>query len=235
MCLVAGLVLLNLTVSIGTINGIIFYANIVRANTATFFPDKTANTFLSWFIAWLNLDIGIETCFYNGLDGYMKTWLQFTFPSYIWFLTIFIIISSKYSRKAASLFGMNTVQVLATLFLFSYAKLLRLTITVFQPTQLTDGLKVWHYDGNIPYLGSKHIPLMLVSLFFFVLFFIPYTLIIFGIQWLQIFSHWKPFRWVNKLKPLFDAYTGPYEDKHRYWTGLLLLVRIILFFFFFCI
>ena len=25
--------------------------------------------------------------------------------------------------------------------------------------------------------------------------------------------------------PLFDAYTGPYKAKHRYWVGLLLLVR----------
>ena len=70
---------------------------------------------------------------------------------------------------------------------------------------------------------------MLVALFFFVIFFIPYTLILFGIQWLQIFSHYKLFHWVNKCKPLFDAYTGPYKDKHRYWTGLLLLVRIGLF------
>ena len=70
---------------------------------------------------------------------------------------------------------------------------------------------------------------MLVALLFFVFFLLPYTLILFGIQWIQIFSHYKPFRWVNKLKPLFDAYTGPYKDKHRYWTGLLLLVRIGLF------
>ena len=48
--LVAGLIELNITVSMGTINELIFYANIVRANTATF-SDKTANTFLSWFIA----------------------------------------------------------------------------------------------------------------------------------------------------------------------------------------
>ena len=35
--------------------------------------------------------------------------------------------------------------------------------------------------------------------------------------------------WAQKLKPLFDAYTGPYKDIYRYWTRLLLLVRIILF------
>ena len=227
--LVAGLMVLNITVSTGTINGLIFYANIVRANAATFFPDKTANTFLSWFIAWLNLDVGIEMCFYDGLDAYSKTWLQFAFPLYIWFLVALIIVSSKYSKRAANTFGVNAVQVLATLFLLSYAKLLRLTITVFQPTHLLDNHKVWHYDGNLAYLGKQHILLMLVALLVFMVFFIPYTLIIFGIQWLQIFSHYKLFRWVNKLKPLFDAYTGPYKDKHRYWTGLLLLVRIGLF------
>ena len=227
--LVAGLVLLNFTVSTGTINGFIFYANIVRANTAIFFPDKTVNTFLSWFIAWLNLDVGIETCFYDGLDAYMKTWLQFIFPLYIWFLVTIIIISSKYSKRAANTFGVNAVQVLATLFLLSYAKLLRVTITVFQPTRLLDNHNVWHYDGNVAYLGKRHALLMLVALLFFVLFLLPYTLVLFGIQWLQIFSHYKPFRWVNKLKPLFDAYTGPYKDKHRYWTGLLLLIRIGLF------
>ena len=227
--LVAGLMMLNITVSIGTINGLIFYANIVRANTATFFPDKAGNTFLSWFIAWLNLDVGIETCFYNDLDAYTKTWLQFVFPLYIWFLVIVIIVSSKYSKRAASLFGVNAVQILATLFLLSYAKLLRVTITVFQPTRLLDNHNVWHYDGNIAHLGKVHVLLMLVALLFFVLFLLPYTLVLFGIQWLQIFSHYKPFCWVNKLKPLFDAYTGPYKDKHRYWTGLLLLVRIGLF------
>ena len=227
--LVAGLVLFNLTVSMGTINGIIFYANIVRANTATFFPNKTANTFLSWFIAWLNLDVGTETCFYDGLDAYMKTWLQFVFPLYIWFLVAMIIISSKYSKRAANTFGVNAVQILATLFLLSYAKLLRVTITVFQSTHLRDNQNVWHYDGNIIYLGKLHAPLMLVALILFALFLLPYTLTIFGIQWLQIFSHYKPFLWVNKFKPLFDAHTGPYKDKHRYWTGLLLLVRIGLF------
>ena len=28
--------------------------------------------------------------------------------------------------------------------------------------------------------------------------------------------------------PLFDAYTGPYKHKHRYWTGFLLLVRVVI-------
>ena len=227
--LVVGLMLLNLTVTVGTINGLIFYANIIRTNPTIFFPGNTTNTFLSWFIAWLNLDLGIETCFYDGLNAYVKTWLQFSFPLYIWLLVILIIIISKYSTRAANICKKNAVQVLATLFILSYSKLLRVTITVFQPTHLLGGHKVWHYDGNVLYLGKQHIPLMIVALLFFVVFFIPYTLVLFGIQWLQPFSHYKLFDWINKFKPLLDAYTGPYKDKHRYWTGLLLLVRIGLF------
>ena len=227
VALVAGLMLLNITVSTGTINGLIFYANIVCVNRAVFFRGERANTFLSWYIAWLNLDLGIEMCFYDGLDAYAKTWLQLAFPLYIWFLVAVVIISCRHSKRAANMCGNNPVQVLATLFLLSYAKLLRVTITVFQPTLLLEHQKVWHYDGNIAYLGKRHAPLLFTALLLFVIFFIPYTLILFAIQWLQPFSHYKIFGWINQFKPLFDAYTGPYKDNHRYWTGLLLLVRIL--------
>ena len=232
IALVVLLIGLNLTVSVGTINGLIFYANIVRANHSTFFPPNTTNPFLSWFIAWINLDLGIETCFYNGLDAYVKTWLQFVFPLYIWFLVITIIVLSHYFTLAARLSGRNAVPVLATLFLLSYAKLLRIIITVFQSTKLeypdNSVRKIWFYDGNIDYLKGKHIPLFIATLLL-LLISLPYTVILIFIQLLQKFSSHRVLFWVKKLKPLFDAYTGPYKDRHRYWTGLLLLVRIVLF------
>ena len=33
---------------------------------------------------------------------------------------------------------------------------------------------------------------------------------------------------MNKLKPFFDTFTGPYKDNASFWTGLLLVVRLIL-------
>ena len=137
IALVVVLIALNLTVSVGTINGLVFYANILRVNQATFFPPNTINSFLRWFIAWVNLDIGIESCFYNGLDAYVKTWLQFTFPLYIWSIALLIIVLSRYFKTAARLSSKNALQVLATLFLLSYAKLLRIFITVFSFTVVT--------------------------------------------------------------------------------------------------
>ena len=58
--------------------------------------------------------------------------------------------------------------------------------------------------------------------------FIPYTLSITFGPWLQSKTQYKVFCWVLKLKPFFDAYFGPLKDKHRYWTGVLLLSRLVL-------
>ena len=70
--LVGFIKLLDLTVSQGTMNGLIFYADIIQANHYIFLPWRS-NHILSVFIAWLNLDFGVETCFFEGLDVYYKT------------------------------------------------------------------------------------------------------------------------------------------------------------------
>ena len=133
IALVLLLLVLRLTVAAGTINGLVFYANIVAVNSAIFFqpqikipnvPTGLIANVLRVFIAWPNLDLGIETCFYNGMDAYVKTWMQFAFPLYVWTLVGMIIVGSYYSGRVASIFGRNPIAVLATLFLLSYAKLL---------------------------------------------------------------------------------------------------------------
>ena len=68
---------LNLTVTQGHINGLIFYANIIWAYEVIVFPSAKAQDkriyFFQVFVAWLNLDFGIETCFFVGLDAYYIT------------------------------------------------------------------------------------------------------------------------------------------------------------------
>ena len=229
--LVACLMLLNLTVSVGTINGLTFYANIIRAQHTTFFAPDISTSFLSIFIAWLNLDMGAEMCLYDGLDSYVITWLQYIYPLYIWLIAAIIIILSHFSSRISKLCGKNAVQVLATLFLISYARLLRLMIEVFSFTWITypDGYKkaVWLVDGNYKFFKGKLIPLVLVTIIF-VLLSLPYTFTLLMIQFLQKLSHYPILFWVRRLKPFFDAYTGPYKSRHRYWTGLLLVARLIL-------
>ena len=230
--LILFLSLTDMTVAAGTINGLLLYANIVWENKATFFPPETSGGFLAVFIAWLNLDLGISTCFYDGLDSYVYTWLQFSFPIYIWFLAFLIIIASRYSSFVNKLCGRNIVQVLATLFLLSYTKLQRTILTglTFTSIHLSSGTKlyVWLQDGNVLYLQGKHIALFVISILFLLILFIPYTLSIALGPWLQTKTQYRVFSWVIKLKPFFDAYFGPLNDNHGYWTGVLLLSRMIL-------
>ena len=237
VALVTILTLLNMTVSVGTLNGLILFANILQANRTAFLPLTTSHTsamiaFLSAFIAWLNLDLGIPICFFDGLTTYVKTWLQFVFPVYVLALVCVMIIASNYSTRVTRLFGTNAVSVLATLVLLSYTKILRILITVFSFTTLTGSQDyhsvVWLADGNTKYFEPKHAILFLVALLVLLLLGVPYTVTLIAAPWIQR----SRFKWVssfyNRFKPLFDAYMGPYKDRYRYWTGMLLLARVVL-------
>ena len=232
LALVFLLLVCKLTVASGTLSGLLFYANIVGANRTMFLPVESTSVF-SVFIAWLNLDFGIQTCFYHGMDAYSKTWLQFVFPVYVWMIVGFIIVTSNFSLRFTKLLGNNPVSVLATLILLSYTKILRTLIAVIYVTFLeypTYNRRVWLYDANIEYLVGKHIPLFLVAVFVFLFLFLPYTLLLLFGQWLQVISHLKLFSWVNsaRMKAFMDSYHAPYKAKHRYWPGLLLMVRLAL-------
>ena len=229
--LVILLLLLHLTVTAGTLHGLIFYANIVAANHHIFFP-QTPNNPASIFIAWLNLDLGIQTCFYNGMDAYSKTWLGFLFPVYIWVIVGLLVYISHYSVTVTKILGSSPVPVLATLFLLSYAKILRTIISALSLTILYyphKNVVVWMHDANVSL--AKYIPLVLVALLFLLFLFLPYTLLLLLGQWLQAKSYFPLLHWVRnpKLKAILDTYHAPYKPNHRFWTGLLLLLRCVFF------
>ena len=233
------LFLLRLTVAAGTINGLLFYANIVEANHQIFFPTQATNSlkyFYTIFIGWLNLDFGIETCFYNGMDIVAYSWLQFLFPVYLWVLMFIIILSARYSHRVAQNLGHNPVAVLATVLLISYGKMLKAIIVPLSWAKLqtiaqensnisNDAEIVWLYNGNIPYRYHHHIVLVVFASLVLFLLFLPYSFLLLCGHLLQAKSHWRVLSWINKLKPFMDAYHAPYKKNDRHWIGLFLLAR----------
>ena len=237
--LVALIKLLDLTVTSGTISGLIFYANVVWRNNAILFSLQDRQNIgyyvVTLPIAWINLDFGIETCFTENLDQLTKTGLQFVFPVYIWCIAGLIIMICHYSTRATKLFGNNSVAVLATLFLLSYGKLLRNITDVFTFDVITDSngttRKVWSLDGNVQYgVAPGHIVLIVAAFIFFILFLLPFTLTFFLVPFLRAKSHHRPLQWINSLKPFYDTYYGPFKDKkqHQVWTGILLISRVMI-------
>ena len=173
--LVVLLYILNLTVTKGTINGIIFYANIISINDSSFLMNNNAFKPLQIFISFTNLDLGIETCFYHGMDSYAKMWLQLFFPFYLIIIASSIIIASRYSSRILRLTFSRSLPVLATLFLLSYTGVLRTVSTVLFSystiTHLPSGhhQMVWSIDASVALFGIKFTILFIACLVLFLL------------------------------------------------------------------
>ena len=236
---------LNLTVTQNVINGLIFYANVIWIYQNIFFPKglemNALMVFLKTFIAWLNLDFGIETCFAKGLTAFWKQWLQFIFPFYIWCLVGLVIMAARHSTKITRLLPRNrTIPVLATVFLLSYMKLVGITSSALKfsfileyPNDTIEDPKpsvtaVWSVDGNLDYCGHPHILLFLAGLATLLILWLPYTLVLLLMQWLRRVSHLRFLNWIEQFVPISDAYSAPLKHKHQYWFSVLLLVRGVL-------
>ena len=234
IALVALLLILNMTVAVGTLNGLIFYANVVHSNKSILLPFQTTN-FNTVFISWLNLETGIDTCYFLGMNTYIKTWLQLAFPAYVILLVVLVIIISSYSNRFSNLIGKkDPVATLATLLLLSYAKVLEVCFKSLSIGILTypDGLSemLWLPDATVKYLTGKHIPLFIAAVLI-LLVGLVYSALLFSWQWLLYLPGWRIFQWSrnSKIQTFIETYHKPYTPKHRYWTGLLLIVRIILY------
>ena len=226
LLLVLLLFLLNLTVTDGNINPFLLSVNIIGINISTIFP--TNKSIVYTFISLANLDLGIETCFYNGMNEYAKRWLQLAFPAYLIFIATLIIISSRYSTRIQRLTARRALPVLATLFLLSYTKvLLTVSNVLFSystitslPSNLT--VTVWSVDTSVSLFGFKFITLFIACLILFIVL-IPFNIVLIFTKTLSYF------RIVTYFKPLLDAYQGPYKIKYYYWSGLQILMRAIFF------
>jgi len=222
--LVVVMFLLNLTVTDGAINGFILYVNILSINSPVLLKHHTITYVL---VSLANLDLGIETCFYNGMDDYAKMWLQLSFPFYLIFIATVLIITSRYSTRIQRLTARRALPVLATLFLLSYTKILRTVSSVlFSYSTITripnkTTKLVWSVDANISLFNIKFITIFIgFSLLFFII--IPFNIVLIFTRALS------RFRFINHFKPLLDAYQGPYKNQY-YWTGLQLVMRSLFF------
>ena len=234
IALIASLLVLNMTVAVGTLNGLIFFANIVYVNKSILFPFQETN-FITVFVSWLNMELGIDTCYFPGMDTFGKSWLQLAFPTYVILLVALVIIISSYSSRFANIIGKkNPVATLATLILLSYAKLLEVGFKSLSFGNLNypgDSVKtVWLPDATVNYLSGKHVILFLTAVFI-LLVGLVYTALLFSWQWLLHLPRWRIFRWTRdqRLQTFSETYHTPYTPKHRYWTGLLLIARAVLY------
>ena len=225
--LVVLMMVCNLTVTSGTINGLLFYANILIVNRTIFFPYQNQNV-LTIFVSWLGLNLGVATCFYDGMDGFGKMWVQILFEVYLIALVVVMLVLGRNTKVAAFFHNhkLNPVHTLATLIMLSYEKLSRRTFSLLAFTHLeysSGDISVWLFDPSLDYMKGKFISLAVVASFVII------AGIIFNITLLfskQIVARSK----YASLNNFIESFHAPFKPNHKYWAGLLLLVRNISYF-----
>jgi len=223
---------LNFTVVNGSIATFILYINIISINKTLLFQTTSTDP-LYVIIAMANLDLGMELCFYDGMDDYAKMWLQLVFPFYLMLIAVILIIASRYSSKVQRVTAQRGLPVLATLFLLSYTKILSTTcIVLFSYNRvvtlsrnatnsiLDHGVEfVWAVSSNVELFKVKHSMLFIVNILL-LLILIPFNVILLFNRKLS------RFKIIQKFKPILDPYKAPYKDRFYYWTGYQLVIRM---------
>ena len=218
--LVSALSFLQMTVSEGYLNGMLFYANVLNIYLPLMTNSNSNVAFIFILVSFLNLNLGIETCFYDGMDALARTGLYLVFPFYI-FLLMFVIvgISSRSARFSnwCTRNGFSASKVFVTLIVMTYSSLLETCIEVLGFDHIGNHL-LWRMDNNQKYFGGSHIALGLLAIFLLCfLLALPFLLLLEG----KLFKY----RVFGRYKPLYDAVWAPFRTKYRFWVGLRLLLR----------
>lgn len=227
LLLVVVLFLLRLTVTPGTINGLVFYANLLYVNR-TVFLGIPGLYWLRVFLATINLRIGFPLCLYDGMTTIASSHLAYLFPIYLWVMALVIVLISRYSDKVAHLIGRSAVPVLASLIYISYNNMLASVVDGLSYLDLyyedangtIHSREVWYFDGNVDYFTEGHLSLFVIVILTLLFILIPYTILLTGVK------QFSRYRIVDRFRPLIDAYCAPYKDKWRFWFGARLWVLI---------
>ena len=212
----------KITVSNGWSGGIVFYANVaVLLDIDSLLP--SSNLYLAAlqnFIYILNFAHGFTVCFYDGMTKTAKVAIQFVYPVYMWSLVVLLIVLSRFSTRVSNWTSHSSIQVLASLFYLSFAKLLLTIIDILTPATVhtsSGSYTVWYYNGNIPYWSDKgHAALLAMAATAILVYLLPF--LFFTTFGSCLTRYWR--RHVLRIRPLVDAYHGPYRTRWGCWFGV---------------
>uniref|UniRef100_A0A1X7U929 Uncharacterized protein n=1 Tax=Amphimedon queenslandica TaxID=400682 RepID=A0A1X7U929_AMPQE len=224
---------LKFTINRGTMGGLILWYDVISLTPSVELLMTHSNIFKYFLygISFTIYDLKIPFCVLNGSSTTDVMFIEYICSFYLWLLVIIIILISRCSTKVSNLTVGSSVQVLVTLMFISFSNLLSLSLNILTPARIhqlnTDGITssrlIWFTDGSVLYgKDPVHIILMCTSIAIILLFVVPFILI--GLFGAKLFR----FRFMAMyLRPFIEALHGPYKDKHRYWFGLMLIIRTL--------
>ena len=203
---------LNLTVTVGSINGIMYYITILVINIDA-------------------LESRIQLCFYNGMTDFERTIFTYLPPLYLLSLVGIACCLPRCRcinmHKINRIIGPRITPVLATVIAVSYLFIAFNVITslLFATLYSTDGSTtvVWLFDGSLTYFQSpQHITLGCIAIIMFLLFILPAALTATFGDLLRRFI--KTPWYINFL----DTFHGAFRFQFGFWLGIQLLALTLI-------
>ena len=224
---------LKLTLTTGTLNGIIFYAQGIGIIDLKFSSSHHIATSLysltHAFLLMLNLNLGFPLCFYNGMTELWKAGLSLLFPLYLLTIVVVLIIFSRFSLRISNRIADSSIQVLVTVVHLSFISMFTAISNIVIPINIYTNdtsnpiLKVWYGDGTVEYGRGIHLILMILIIVVVIPVLLSYfTIIAAG----RLLMRVRKFR--EYIRPVYEAIHAPYEHNKEFFftTRLLLLVFI---------
>ena len=223
---------LRLTLTTGTFNGVIFYAQAANVGILDMLSVYNAKMevvreFSIVLLSVLNLGLGFPLCFYNGMTELWKTGLSLLFPLYLLTIVVVLIILTHFSVRLSNKIAHSSVQVLVTIVHISFGRLLGSIINTFTPAKVYTSEQtyhVWYWDGSVEYGNKGHITLMIItSLVVFPLLLPSVLLLLFN----KPLRHWTCAN--EYTRPILEAIHAPYKNNKEYWFVARLLLLIVMY------
>ena len=221
--------LLDLTITRGTINGLIFFANVLQVNANIFYFQGYRGNFLIWFISWLNLEVGFPLCFYDGMTETAKLGLNYIFPVYTVAILVVVIVLSKHSLLMQRVMSrLDGVHALVSILYLICLRLLRTVIDTSTFVSIVTQNRhreqlVWFYDGNKKSSDWDASLLLAVGTLVLAGFILPYMFYYSLSNYIQ--------RYVTsvRMNSYTDATLAPYKLRFRSWFGARLVLTGVLY------
>jgi len=207
--------LLHLYVSDGFLYGLIFYFNTLYIFRNSLFRESQS---LIHSVSASNSPSLSNICLFEGMSFLVASALQFVLPIYMFLLMGIITVIARRCGCVNRRFMFSFTKLFTTLLYITYSWLLNASFTILVYIKIETSSETyvrWRIDPNVHYFQGWHGALGALSIgTLLVLLLIALILLFPGVAY--------RFKWVQKMKPLIDAFQAPFKLRYYFWIGLLL-------------
>ena len=226
------LYVLKLTLTTGSLNGIIFCIQVLGFIDPPSVDKKAMNILLN---GWTNYDLSFSLCLYDGMTELWKQGLFTMYQVYILSILLGIIVLSRFSIKISNKIANSSVQILVTVVHVSFSYILASIMDVFTPVTIytnntEEPMQVWFKYPTVEYGTHGHLVLMIItSLVVGPILGVYMTVLLAGRPLMRI-----NYRIREYIRPVYESIHAPYKRNKEFFFVSRLLIVILLYVIYAC-